>query len=85
LVPSPDGCDDLVRIGGPREGARLSGMLMDEAVDGGLSSARMDSHGPCKSVAIVRVNTSQGRKDRLVRCQTPRVRYAPLMTVIRSE
>src|SRR4249919_3930125 len=36
LVPSPDGCDDPVRIGGPGEGARFCVMLMAEAVDGGL-------------------------------------------------
>ena len=36
LVPSPDGCDDPVRIGGPGEGPRFCVMLADEAVDGGL-------------------------------------------------
>ena len=36
LVPSPDGCDDGVGIGGPGEGAGFCVVLVDEAVDGGL-------------------------------------------------
>ena len=36
LVPSFDGGDDAVRIGGPDEGLRFCVVLADEAVDGGL-------------------------------------------------
>ena len=36
LVPSPDGSDDFVGIGGPCEGLRFGVVLSDEAVDGGL-------------------------------------------------
>lgn len=36
LVPTFDGCDDLVGIGGPGEGLGLLVVLDEEAVDGGL-------------------------------------------------
>lgn len=36
LVPSSDGGDDPVRIGGPCEGLRFGVVLSNEAVDGGL-------------------------------------------------
>ena len=36
LVPTPDGGDDFVGIGGPGEGRWVGVVLGDEAVDGGL-------------------------------------------------
>jgi hypothetical protein len=36
LVPSFDGGDDAVRVGGPDEGFGIIVGLVDEAVDGGL-------------------------------------------------
>ena len=36
MVPSVDGADDFIRVGGPDEGFGIIVGLVDEAVDGGL-------------------------------------------------
>ena len=41
-MPSADGCDDLIGIGGPDEGFSMSVGVGDEAVDGGL---QLDDRG----------------------------------------
>jgi hypothetical protein len=44
LVPSPDGGDDLVRIGGPDEGLRVNVRFAQEAADRGLEVNNRAEH-----------------------------------------
>jgi hypothetical protein len=44
LVPTFDGGDDFVWIGGPDEGLRLLVVLFEEAIDGGLEIGDGSEH-----------------------------------------
>jgi len=48
-VPTFDGGDDFVWIGGPVEGLRLLVVLLEEAIDGGLEIGDGSEHASLQS------------------------------------